>query len=77
MIDVTRPGRSSPHRPGVDPEVNDDTTKKDKMFTAMKDKLSDRHRAAKQERELYRAIAHAPTEASRQELLGMHSASNR
>lgn len=40
-------------------------------FSVLRDKLAQHHRAAKQERDLYRAIAHAPTEASRQELLGL------
>lgn len=40
-------------------------------FGVLRDRLAQHHRAAKQERELYRAISQAPTEASRQELLGL------
>lgn len=42
-------------------------------ITALKGRIIQHHRTAKQERLLQSAIAHAPTEASRQELLGLHS----
>ncbi len=37
----------------------------------LKDKWAEHHRAAKQERDLYRAINAAPTPASRQELMSL------
>lgn len=45
-------------------------------FTVLRDKLAQHHRAAKQERDLYRAVSHAPTEASRQEILGLQRGYN-
>ena len=45
-------------------------------FSVLRDKLAQHHRAAKQERDLYRAISHAPTQASRQELLGLQRGYN-
>jgi hypothetical protein len=45
-------------------------------FSVLRDRLAQHHRAAKQERQLYRAVASAPTEASRQELLGLQRAYN-
>ena len=45
-------------------------------ITVLWDKLAENHRFNKQQRDLYRAISHAPTQASRQELLGLTSAYN-
>ncbi len=45
-------------------------------ISVLRDKLSRNHRLAKQQRALYRAVSHAPTLASRQELIGLTSAYN-
>jgi hypothetical protein len=45
-------------------------------ITVLWDKLAENHRFNKQQRDLYRAISHAPTQASRQELLGLTTAYN-
>ena len=45
-------------------------------FSGLRDRLAQHHRTAKQERELYRAVAHAPTESSRQEILGLQRGYN-
>ncbi|HEU0104207.1 MAG TPA: hypothetical protein VFR07_18000 [Mycobacteriales bacterium] len=45
-------------------------------FSVLKDKLVRQHRAAKRERILYHAISHAPTQASRAELLGLQRGYN-
>jgi len=45
-------------------------------IAVLRDKFSTRHRLNKQQRDLYRAISHAPTLASRQELLGLTNAYN-
>lgn len=57
--------------------VHEDTPKKDLMsLTVLMDKLTEHHRLARQQRELYRAVALAPTPASRQELLGLRAYNN-
>lgn len=57
--------------------VNDDTSRGNGMtFSVLKDKLVRQHRAAKRERILYHAISHAPTQASRAELLGLQRGYN-
>jgi len=45
-------------------------------ITVLRSKLAAHHRLAKQQRDLYRAVSHAPTQASREELLGLQSAYN-
>lgn len=45
-------------------------------LSVLRDRLAQHHRDAKAQRDLYRAISHAPTEASRQELLGLQRAYN-
>lgn len=41
-------------------------------ISVLKHKLAEHHRLARRQRDLYKAIDSAPTQASRQELIGLY-----
>lgn len=76
MIDVTPARGTAPVGPPVVQSVNDDTGRAPMSITVLRDKLSQNHRLIKQQRDLARALAAAPTPSSRHELLGLTAYNN-